>query len=185
MTRPANNDIANYMDVIDPSTYPDNSKYKPKNIPIEKFIELRRKGLSHSQIAKVLGCSDAASKQRLAAVKEELECSEGYKNNKSAYLNHKQWMLLNSLTPAIVKDMSGLQLVTGAAILYDKQRLEDGRSTGNINVNSQHQYIQDQVGELDRIVQLLVDNPILPITVDKSDNDDNPIIDDNVDISDT
>lgn len=157
------------------NTLKDNSKYNAKNIPIEKFIELRKKGLSHNQIAKVLGCSNAASYYRLSAIKDELECAEAFKTNKADYLNHKQWMLLNRLNDETIKDMSGLQLVTGAAILYDKQRLEDGKSTSNIDI---HAELQSASSLLISLKQQLNNT-----TVDNCPDNDKVIIDDNVDKS--
>ncbi|MBM2835189.1 MAG: hypothetical protein HW406_2350, partial [Candidatus Brocadiaceae bacterium] len=42
--------------------------------------------------------------------------------------------LLNSIDSDAIKGMQPYQRIVGASIMYDKERLEQGKSTGNINI---------------------------------------------------
>lgn len=119
---------------IDFSSLPDNSKYRPKNIPIEKIIDLRKRGLSYSQMGKVLGVSKVACLKRLQAMQEHVEAADAFKRNKSEVFNLKQSMMLSSINESAIKEMQPYQRVVAASILYDKQRLEDNQSTSNQSV---------------------------------------------------
>lgn len=145
---------------------PNTLSYQSKNISIEDIIELRGKKLSYSQIGKVLGCSKQAIGGRLKKIGVNLERAEAYGKNKSAYLNYKQWMLLNSVDEAAVKEMHPYQRIVSASILYDKQRLEDNRSTANVSVRDMSAQIDDTNRQIDNLINILDTSPI----VDNFDN---------------
>ncbi|MDP2672067.1 MAG: hypothetical protein Q8O68_00975 [Candidatus Daviesbacteria bacterium] len=145
---------------IDITTLPNTSKYVNKHIPIEIIIDLRKRGLSYSQMGKVLGMSKTACLKRLQPLKDKMELADAYKRNKSEVFNLKQSMLLSSVTEAAIKEMQPYQRVVAASILYDKQRLEDGLSTANIDIHSKINAASESIDKL----RQLIDN--------QSDNDD-------------
>lgn len=55
-----------------------------------------------------------------------------FKKDKSLILHGKQKILLDALTPEVVKGMSGRDKIVSFGIVYDKTRLEDDKSTANI-----------------------------------------------------
>lgn len=57
-----------------------------------------------------------------------------YKNCRADILAGLQERLLSSITDADVQKTPAIQRITGAAILYDKERLERGQSTDNVSV---------------------------------------------------
>ena len=131
-----------------------NGKPPSNPIPIEILIDYRKKGLSYSQIAKLTGISKQACNQRLKPLYETLELADAFKNNKSEIFNYKQSRLLNSLDEKSIKSMPPYQRVVAASILYDKQRLEDGLSTSNIDLHSKISDVSDSIKKL----QTLIDN---------------------------
>jgi predicted transcriptional regulator len=107
-----------------------------KGIGIETMLELRDKNLNHGQIATLLGCDRSNVSRRLAKYKPTLEKIDRYKKNRADIYAHMQTELLAGVTSDKIKDSSATQLITGAAILYDKERLERGQSTANMSVAS-------------------------------------------------
>ena len=107
-----------------------------KGIGIETMLELRDKNLNHGQIAQLLGCDRSNVSRRLAKYKPTLEKIDRYKKHRADIYANLQTELLSGVTPDKIKDSSATQLITGAAILYDKERLERGQSTQNMSVAS-------------------------------------------------
>jgi len=101
--------------------------YVRKNIPLEDIISYRAKGLSCDEVARLTGCSKQNVQQRLQEV--DLEGLDKFKEHKDAVLEHTQRKLVNSLSASKLKDMSGLQLITGAAILQDKIQVIRGQAS--------------------------------------------------------
>jgi len=60
--------------------------------------------------------------------------TEGYKRGRANVLAGLQHKILSTITDTDIKTASLLQRVTAAGILYDKERLETGKSTGNISL---------------------------------------------------
>ena len=98
-------------------------------IPLERIIEYQHKGLNNTEIGKLLGCEHHNITQRLQAA-ENLEL---FKKHRAEVMATSASMLVNSLTPADIKEMNGLQKITAFGILYDKERLERGQSTANVH----------------------------------------------------
>lgn len=120
-------------------------------IPIEDIIEYRNKGLSYQDIAALVGCSKQNVQERLEVCGYNPARLKNFTKNRADLLAHIQSELLNSLTPAAINDMYPHQRVISAAILYDKERLERGKSTSNINVvevTGTIQELQDQAAKL-------------------------------------
>ena len=126
------NAIAN----IDNGTLP---KSTPKYIPIEAIQELIEvKNLSFSQAGKVLGCSKQAISVKCKKYGIQPVGFKKYKKNLSDIIKSKQRIILNSLTMDDVKRMRPLEKITGWAILYDKSRLQDDKSTSNVMSYHEH-----------------------------------------------
>jgi len=97
----------------------------PKNIPIEDILHYRAKGLSQTEIARLTGCTHGNISQRLRNA--NLESLQNYNKYKDHVLEHKQREIFNELQADKIKAMSGLQLITGVAILEDKIRTIRGQ----------------------------------------------------------
>lgn len=110
-------------------------QYVREIIPIEDIIEYRNKGLSHQEIANLVGCSKQNVQERLERAGYNPERLKNFTKNRADLMAHIQSELLNSLTPEAINDMYPHQRVLCSAILYDKERLERlerGKSTNNI-----------------------------------------------------
>lgn len=143
---------ANIAQVVpDIDSFPDNSIYTHKKIPLDYIIDLRSKGLSYSQIAKVVGCTKNNISLRLQGIEaEESEVSE-FKNHRADLFAKLQMQFMNSLTSADIKKMPGGSRVLAIAQLYDKERLERGLSTSNIDSHATEVHINQLSSELDKI----------------------------------
>ena len=113
-------------------TSQDISKYAPKYIPIESIIEYYRKGLSKTDIAKVLGCHHSNISNRLKPYLDEIETLDVYKAHRADVIALKGKEILKNITPDKIEKASAYQLTGMYSILYDKERLERGESTANI-----------------------------------------------------
>ncbi len=122
------------IDII--NSLPDLSMYRNKNIPIEKLIDLRKKGLSYQQVASIVGCSKINVLNRLKAYCNDIDNLESFKNNRADILAIKQSRLVNSITEAAINKMPVRDRVVSFGILYDKERLERGQSTDNLSIRS-------------------------------------------------
>lgn len=109
-------------------------KYAPKGIPLEKILELKAKKLTQNEIAKVLGCARSNISQRLS----EIEGLPEWKRSRADILALKQREILQYMTPNKLKDAQLGSLSLAFCQLYDKERIETGKSTQNVaylNVN--------------------------------------------------
>ncbi len=96
-------------------------------IPIEKLLEYRKKNLTYEEIAALTGkCRQTVSN---LIHKADLDGLDTFEANRDKVFASKQREIVNSLTDAKIKDMSGLQLITGAAILQDKIQVIRGQAT--------------------------------------------------------
>lgn len=111
-------------ELVTPSTP---SIFANKGIPIEKILTLARRGFKVPEIAKLLGCGTKNIYDRLEPYKDDLKTLDDYKEHKADIFNLKQRELLSALTPAKIKEMSALQMVTSVGILNDKIRAETGK----------------------------------------------------------
>ncbi len=99
----------------------------PKGIDIADLIAYRKKGLTLEEIGTLTGCTKQTVSERLQEA--NLEGLESFREHKDIVLEHQQREIVKSLTGAKIKDMSGLQLITGAAILQDKIQVIRGQAT--------------------------------------------------------
>lgn len=103
-------------------------------IPIATLFEWRKKGLTYSQIGKQVGCSKSNVIQRLHYHGLADNSIRHFIDNRGDVFAWIQSRLLFSLTDADIKKMQARDRIVSAGILYDKERLERGQSTGNISV---------------------------------------------------
>ena len=104
-------------------------------IPIGKLIELRNKGLSYNEIARIVGCSKTNTFERLAEYSNDIDNLKSFKENKADILAVQQSRLLNNLTMEDIKKSSGYQKVGMFSVLHNQERLERGESTANVSMN--------------------------------------------------
>ncbi len=107
----------------------DDSSDKP--VSIERLLEYRKRGLSYAEIGKMAGVSKQAIHQRLAPYRDAIENLPAFKEHRADLFAVQQSRLLNSLTDKDIKRMAPVSRVVSAGILYDKERLESGKSTAN------------------------------------------------------
>jgi len=104
-----------------------NGNTAPKGIPIEDIISYRAKGLSCEDIATLTGCTKQNVAIRLQDA--DLEGLDKFKEYKDQIFEHTQRKLVKSLSKDKLNSMSGLQLITGAAILQDKIQVIRGQAS--------------------------------------------------------
>ena len=124
-----------------PESVPDTSANR-KHTPFETLLTLKRKypKISLRHLGKLVGIS--AEAVRLQFLKRginfetgEITAVEEYRAGRAEILASKQIEVLNHLTPEKLKSASAQQLTYTYGVLYDKERLERGQSTGNISVS--------------------------------------------------
>ena len=140
-----------------PADLPDPSKYAPKGLPIEPMLLLRRKGLSYQQIADIVKCTKANVIERIHNTEPYIDNIDAIKKAKSDLLHIKQSQILNSLTLEDIKESSAYQKVGMFGILYDKTRLEDDRSTANLDVNSRITTYKRNEDELNKLNSMIAE----------------------------
>lgn len=89
-----------------------------KNIPIEKLVELRSKGLSYQQIASIVKCSKANVGSRL----QDYDDYSTYKKDVPEYLEHLSWRIGKSISDKDIQKASFAQKVVALGIVRDKIR---------------------------------------------------------------
>lgn len=104
--------------------------------PKIRKLKLRHPELSHSDIAKRVGCrpSNVTAVLKTFLGKTSKEDLADFQASKADVYDAIQHRLLQSLTPSKIAKAPAVSLITGAAILEDKARLVRGLATG-INVN--------------------------------------------------
>lgn len=107
---------------------------KNKYIPADRILELHEKGLSNSEIARVLGCDKSNITRRLQKLLPEEARKREYLRNRADVFASVQRRILESVTEADIKKASLKDRVISVGILYEKERLERGQSTSNIHV---------------------------------------------------
>ncbi len=101
-------------------------------VDVNKALDLKHNHhLSYAAIAAIQGVTPQAIHQKIKNLLPIPE-TQVYQDHRGDILANVQLKLLAALDDDRVKDMSGLQLVTAAAILYDKERLERNQSTANV-----------------------------------------------------
>ena len=103
--------------------------------PKIRKLKLKHPELSHSDIARKVGCSPSnvtCVLKTFLGKTTEAELKD-FQESKADVYDALQVRLLSSLTPAKIEKAKPMEIITGAAILEDKARLVRGQATG-INV---------------------------------------------------
>ena len=136
---------------------PAQKKYRPmgsKGIPLEDILELRRKDLTLKQISVILGCSESNVHKRLKGFAPIRVKIDRYKRHRADLLALTQANIHNSITPSVINDASLLQRTTALAVMYDKERLERGQSTSNVDI---HTDIRNSIERVEAIRALIAE----------------------------
>ena len=122
--------------------------YRPRKLNPDRVIELKKNGLTNAEIAKSMGVVPSAVWRFLQTNSEEIKAVEAYKSGRADVLAKIQGMaldvqtrilasldnrVLESLTPSQKSGML-LSVNTVYGTLYDKERLELGKSTQNVGL---------------------------------------------------
>jgi hypothetical protein len=103
---------------------------KTKSDTVRELIAAGCHGVT--TIARAADCNHALVSRILATYNIEQNQVDEYRKHRADILAGLQHKILSSLTEGDIKDASALQRVTAAGILYDKERLETGKTTANI-----------------------------------------------------
>ena len=113
--------------------------YRPKGIKIEDILELqeRNPNMTHKEMGALLGCDRSNVSQRLSEYKPVVESLDRYRKHEGkvlATIRKRVSDSLQDLTPEDLKASSLRDRVVAYGILYDKGRLEEGKSTSNVSL---------------------------------------------------
>ena len=103
-----------------------------KGVPLEKIIDLKLKGLTNQQIGSLLGLSDNTVRARLRTSSEDIDNTELFRKHRDKVFAFQSKKILQSITDADILKAGLRDKVIAASILFDKERLESGKSTQNI-----------------------------------------------------
>jgi transposase len=110
-------------------------------IDVQKALKLRLQGNSFSEIGTIFGVSPQAVEQRLDGFKEflsgitDIGQLESYTEERKSILNAAEMTLLRSVLDEEAIKKAPLAARTMAfGVLYDKRRLEEGKSTENLGI---------------------------------------------------
>jgi len=109
---------------------------RQRDIPVWQLIELKRKGLKDTEIAKVLNCTQQNVTGRLKKADIALKGFDYFDKNEDKVLQWVKYQLINSLSDADIKSMAPRDRIWSYGVLYDKYRLQTDQSTANINYNA-------------------------------------------------
>ncbi len=130
-------------------------KTRPKGIDHNLTVKMRKSGMSYTDIAKAQGCSRANIIQVLARYAISQEHTEDFKAHRADILAGLQGKLIQSITPDDIKKAPLGSKVLAVAQLYDKERLERGQSTANIDFHANTNKINEIDAEIARLEKLL------------------------------
>ncbi len=98
-----------------------------KGIDLADIVDLRKRGLSHGAIAKVLGCSKRNIQIRLKSIVDEVDKVDSFKSHRGDLLALHQKRLLDSINKGAI-DKAGLRdRVLAFGVLYDKEMHATGK----------------------------------------------------------
>lgn len=125
-----------------------------KNIPLEDILEMqsRNPDLTPQEMADIFGCSreNIGRRLRKAGVRtKSLDRFRKYEGKVIASIRQNMAAELASRTPEELKDVSVRDLSVTFGVLYDKGRLEEGKSTSNISIAEAAGKLADSIGQLE------------------------------------
>mgnify|MGYP001565151747 FL=1 len=130
------------------------AKFRPKNTPYELIYDYRKRGLTMPQIAQLCHVHESAI-YRMIERHGDVEDVERWKTHRADIMSAKQRELLSHITPDRIKKMNPRDMVVSFGILYDKERLERGLSTDNVDVHVLETSHNDLSAQRDAILQRL------------------------------
>lgn len=98
----------------------------------EELASMKDRGLSLSEIGKIIGRSKQAVSQRLKAHGISIQEAEVFKKDRSAILRHKQKLLLESIDKGVISKMSGKDRFISLGIAIDKEMMLEGKAVNSI-----------------------------------------------------
>ena len=145
------------MNELSVNALPKVHKSTNKNIPIARILDLRKKGLSYSQIGKIIGCSKTNISARLSNHAKNIAGLQPFKKHRADIFALKGMEIVNCLTPAKIKKASAYQLAGMQSIFYNQERLERDKSTNNLSIlignvgalRHKQQALEEAIGEDD------------------------------------
>ena len=109
----------------------------PAKIDVSKALKMYMAGVPQVDIAKVFGVSRQAVSNALKPFKiKHPEAIQAYEQNKAELLSEKELMALEALDEEKLKKASGRDLAIIYGTLFDKNRLERGKSSQNLSIFS-------------------------------------------------
>jgi hypothetical protein len=123
-----------------------------RKVDKEMAIKLRdQHGLTYNQIGAIQGCTDSAVHKAIKGLQLS-PLLPTYKEHKADILASKQADILAHVDSDVITAMSGLQALTGFAILFDKERVERGQATQITDVRGVHVLLTSQIDELRKML---------------------------------
>ncbi len=116
------------------TTTPTAYRRRHKKVGDEELLELAALNLTHREIAEKLGIRRETVTRRLTNLGGE--GLPKWRKNRADILAAKQRMLLDAIDESTVKKMAPRDRIWCFAVLYDKERLERGQSTQNIDTHT-------------------------------------------------
>jgi len=93
-------------------------------------VDLRKRGLTFPEIAKVLDCSATNAMNRLRRFEKEFGDVDTYVSNRSKILAMHQKRVLDSITPDNLKKAGLRDKTVAFGVLFDKEKVESGKGPG-------------------------------------------------------
>jgi hypothetical protein len=104
---------------------------KPKHIPIEVILALRKRNLSHRQIGQILKCSKRNVQHRLNSIITEADLIPEFKKHRADILSMHQKRILNSISKKAIEKSSLKDKTIAFGVLFDKEKIETGKMPGD------------------------------------------------------
>jgi hypothetical protein len=146
-----------YISPSDVPTSHNKSKYSPKGIPLSLILEYANKQLSSTEIATLVGCDHTNVIRRLNRAQPHVKGLQSFKDKRADIMALVQSKAIDNITDDKLKKASARDLTLITGILYDKERLERGQSTDNINVLSLSADIGEITKQKDELHKKLAD----------------------------
>ena len=120
-------------------------------VPIERLLKLHADKLSYRAIAQEVGGDVANVYRRIKHHEASQEGTELYKLHRGDIFAALQERLISSLSDDEIQKMAPRDRILGVGILYDKERLERGQSTSNVDIHANIRKIADIDAEISRL----------------------------------
>ncbi len=106
-----------------------------QSFDFNKACEMRTDGKSYKEIAEFFGVQIETVKNHLYGHFKEDKELEAFKNNLAEHLTKKEKAILDSIDDDTIRSATLKDRILSYGIIFDKRRLEEGKSTENIAHN--------------------------------------------------